>query len=102
MAEIIWRPLNSNVNEVIKKSKKEDNPAFQKKQDDNLIRQIIDNNEEFKFNVNSKREEVNGKMNERYLVGQQNQNPFMIGNNYLHDLDVQHKFLIPGANNNSK
>ena len=45
--------------------------------------------------VTSKREEVNTKMNERYLVGQATQNPFMPSNNYANDIEVQMNFLTP-------
>ena len=45
--------------------------------------------------VSSKREEVNSKMNDRYLVGQATQNPFMPSNNYVNDIEVQMNFLTP-------
>ena len=39
--------------------------------------------------VSNKREEANSKINERYLVGQPNQNPFMPSNNYVNDIENQ-------------
>ncbi len=45
--------------------------------------------------VISKREEVSAKINERYLVGQATQNPFMPSNNYIQDIENQMNFLTP-------
>ena len=45
--------------------------------------------------VSNKREEANSKINERYLIGQANQNPFMLSNNYVNDIEVQMNFLTP-------
>lgn len=44
---------------------------------------------------NNKREIVNSKLDERYSIGHIGQNPFNIENNYIKDLDVQQKFMIP-------
>ena len=54
----------------------------------------VTNNEGF-HKVSNKREEANEKMNERYLIGQATQNPFMTNNNYVNDLEVQMNFLTP-------
>jgi len=54
------------------------------------------NNEGFR-KVSNKREEANEKINERYLIGQATQNPFMTNNNYINDLEVQMNFLTPQA-----
>ncbi len=43
----------------------------------------------------NKREEASAKMNERYLVGQPTQNPFMPSNNYVQDIENQMNFLTP-------
>jgi len=43
----------------------------------------------------NKREEASAKMNERYLVGQATQNPFMPSNNYVQDIENQMNFLTP-------
>ena len=45
--------------------------------------------------VSNKREEAKSKINERYLVGQPNQNPFMPSNNYVNDIENQLNFLTP-------
>jgi hypothetical protein len=45
--------------------------------------------------TNNKREEASAKMNERYLVGQATQNPFMPTNNYVQDIENQMNFLTP-------
>jgi hypothetical protein len=45
--------------------------------------------------VSNKREEASAKINERYLVGQANQNPFMPSNNYIQDIENQMNFLTP-------
>ena len=58
----------------------------------------LTNNEGF-HKVSNKREEVNEKINERYLIGQSTQNPFMTNNNYINDLEVQMNFLIPQSGN---
>ena len=46
----------------------------------------------------NKREAANTKINERYLVGQATQNPFMPNNNYVNDLENQINFLTPQKN----
>ena len=43
----------------------------------------------------NKREEASAKMNERYLIGQPIQNPFMPNSNYAADLEAQMNFLTP-------
>lgn len=43
----------------------------------------------------NKRQNMNDKLNDRYMVQQTNQNPFLIGNTYVQDLDVQEEFLRP-------
>jgi hypothetical protein len=45
--------------------------------------------------ANNKREEANHKLNDRYLVGQAKQNPFMPNSNFIDDLEVQLNFLTP-------
>lgn len=59
---------------------------------------ILANNEGF-HKVSNKREEANEKINERYLIGQATQNPFMTNNNYINDLEVQMNFLTPQSGN---
>ena len=43
----------------------------------------------------NKREAASAKMNERYLVGQPIQNPFLPDSNYANDLENQMYFLTP-------
>jgi len=43
----------------------------------------------------NKRQNMNDKLSNRYMVQQTNQNPFLIGSNYVQDLDVQENFLRP-------
>ena len=45
--------------------------------------------------VSNKREEASAKINERYLVGQPTQNPFMPNNSYVQDIENQMNFLTP-------
>ena len=51
------------------------------------------------FILTNKREIVNEKMNERRMISQINQNPFLIQNKYLDDLDIQDTFLKPKNSN---
>lgn len=53
---------------------------------------------EFRMSSN-KRELSNNKLNERYLTRNNSQNPFLSENNYIKDLEMQQKFLIPKASN---
>jgi hypothetical protein len=50
--------------------------------------------------VSNKREEANAKINDRYLIGQANQNPFMLSNNYVNDIEVQLNYLTPQRSSN--
>ena len=43
----------------------------------------------------NKRQNMNDKLSNRYMVQQTSQNPFLVGNNYIQDLDVQESFLRP-------
>ena len=43
----------------------------------------------------NKREDNYNRMSEREMIGQINQNPFLVSNNYINDLMVQEKFLKP-------
>ena len=43
----------------------------------------------------NKRQNMNDKLSDRYMVQQTNQNPFMMGNSYVQDLEVQESFLRP-------
>ena len=108
MEQLVW-----STGEKYEKSLKKDNPHLsminEKKNIDNVdsnninnINNInnsnIDNNNIINseiFRINNKREEANSKINERYLVGQPNQNPFMPSNNYVNDIENQLNFLTP-------
>ena len=43
----------------------------------------------------NKREEANDKMNERHLIGQCVQNPFLAKNDYTKDIEMQGNYLRP-------
>lgn len=113
MEELVW-----TTGEKYEKSSKNDNPNLRVMREnigltntdltntdlnDNIndINSDININNEI-FRINNKREEANHKLSERYLVGQLNQNPFMINNDYIKDLDIQQSFLIPKNSNNDK
>jgi hypothetical protein len=49
----------------------------------------------------TKRESNFGMMNQREMIAQTNQNPFLSSTNYLEDLQVQESFLTP-QNSNSQ
>ncbi len=86
----------------MKNLQKKDNPNLQVTRE---IAELNDNNSEHNneiFRINNKREEANHKLSERHLVGQLNQNPFMINNDYIKDLDIQQNFLIPKNSNIDK
>jgi hypothetical protein len=95
MEELVWRkegeercqrsyketpPINTNTNANNNNNINNSYPSLQ--------------NEGFR-QVSNKREEANSKINERYLVGQPNQNPFMPSNNYINDIENQLNFLTP-------
>jgi len=97
MEELVW-----STGEKYEKSSKKDNPNLQVTRE---IAELNDNNSEHNneiFRINNKREEANHKLSERHLVGQLNQNPFMINNDYIKDLDIQQNFLIPKNSNIDK
>ena len=96
----------------MRKGVKKDNPNLNIKDNVNAKRENTElinigynnigevNNEIFR--INNKREEANHKLSERHLIGQLNQNPFMINNDYIKDLDIQQNFLMPKNSNNDK
>lgn len=47
----------------------------------------------------NKRELANEKINERHMISQIGQNPFLSRNTYLDDLEVQEAFLKPKNSN---
>lgn len=107
MEEFVW-----STGEKYEQSSIKDNPNLQVKRentninDSNSMNNMNSNSNSMNsmnneiFRINNKREDANHKLSERYLVGQLNQNPFMINNDYIKDLDVQQSFLMPKNSNN--
>ena len=93
MEQLVW-----STGVKYEKSLKEDNPNLKGMRENVDI--PVNNNDIFR--INNKREEANHKLSERHLVGQLNQNPFMINNDYIKDLDIQQNFLIPKNSNIDK
>ena len=66
---------------------------------------LVETNKEINFRTevnfekqienHSERENLNGKLNDRYLIQQINQNPFLKNNSYIDDLKIQEEFLRP-------
>ena len=113
MNEFIWRP--KTINEPYEKSRIEDKPTNysaehlieQKEQKEETVEQrkeivdpntFYDNNGVFRMS-SSKREEVNLKMHDRELISQCSQNPYLVQNNYIEDLEMQQNFLMPKNSN---
>ena len=126
MNELIWRPKNHNYKKN-EQSRKEDKPLFIKlqtieeetieeetiedqepiprpKKELKELKEIVDPNTFYDNNgifrmSSSKREEVNLKMNDRELISQCSQNPYLVQNNYIEDLEMQQNFLMPKNSN---
>ena len=43
----------------------------------------------------NRRDSLNGKLSDRRMIQQVGYNPFLIGNNYLSDIETQEQFLRP-------
>lgn len=43
----------------------------------------------------NRRDKMNGKLTNRNMIQQTSQNPFLVGTNYVNDLQVQEQFLRP-------
>ena len=116
MNELIWRPKN-NKYEKNKQSRKEDKPLETIEEEEiepitnikapNIRKEkkeivdpntFYDNNGIFRMS-SSKREEVNLKMHDRELISQCSQNPYLVQNNYIEDLEMQQNFLMPKNSN---
>ena len=109
MNELIWRPKN-NKYEKNEQSRKEDKPLetieeevaipAPKKEKKEVVdpNTFYDNNGIFRMS-SSKREEVNLKMHDRELISQCSQNPYLMQNNYIEDLEMQQNFLMPKNSN---
>ena len=118
MNELIWRPKNNN-NKEYKQSRKEDKPleTIEEEEEDHehenvkakdklkeFKKEIVDPNTFYDNNgifrmSSSRREEVNLKMHDRELISQCNQNPYLVQNNYIEDLEMQQNFLMPKNSN---
>ena len=97
MEEFVW-----STGEKYEQSSIKDNPNLQVKRENTNIN-VNDTTNSINseiFRINNKREDANHKLSERYLVGQLNQNTFMINNDYIKDLDIQQSFLMPKNSNN--
>lgn len=97
MEELVW-----STGEKYEKSLKKDNPNLQEMREIADLNNNNSNNNNEIFRINNKREQANHKLNERHLLGQIKQNPFMINNDYIKDLDIQQSFLIPKNSNIDK
>jgi hypothetical protein len=84
--------------------------SLKKKKKSNIINDpeklaLAESNKEINFRAevnfdkqienHSEREKLNGKLNDRYLIQQINQNPFLKNNSYIEDLKIQEEFLRP-------
>ena len=78
--------------EPYEKSKKDENPNFFFDTEYNVTTNF---GQEGFTRGNNKKDNLNSKMSDRNLVGQIGQNPFLMNNNYLQDIEVQQNFLIP-------
>ena len=102
LKELIWRKGNERCERSYKQEAQAQQAQAQQQLTEPSTAQIQRINNPFETEgfrqVSSKREEVNNKINDRYLVGQSTQNPFMCGNNYANDIEVQMNFLTPQKN----
>jgi hypothetical protein len=109
MEHMVWSKVKKG--EKVEKSFKCDNPNLKEKEKESqnkekeikektseLIKSDLVIGDTF-INRGNKRELANTKLNDRNLISQIGQNPFMTNNNYLHDLEVQQNFLIPQNSN---
>ncbi len=119
MNELIWRPKNTKYEkneqsrkedkpvvtlETIKEEEEEEEPIIILKAPKKELKEVVDSNIFYDNNgifrmSSSKREEVNLKMHDRELISQCSQNPYLVQNNYIEDLEMQQNFLIPKNSN---
>lgn len=60
----------------------------------------VDNfHQSFTIAPSNKREDANNKLSDRILMSQNGMNPFFTDKNYVHDLDIEQKFLRPQNSN---
>lgn len=70
-------------------------PATRSVQTSNPIQISTSNFADPSFQEPTRKDNMNGKLSNRQLLQHSLQNPFMIGNNYIDDLNTQEKFLRP-------
>ena len=97
MAQLKWTygtPYN--------KSKPEDQPTLKKEPTLKKDPSGVGNNKQLMFDPKetylfqeSKKEDLNSKISERYLVKRNFQNPYFINHNYVQDMEIRNKYLIP-------
>lgn len=101
--------------EKYEKSHKNDKAKYSMSKNTDNEKSHFMNNEKSKFDLeeiktqqvvglkydSNRREEANDKINERHLICQTHQNPFLANNNYVNDLEIQSKFLIPRTEANT-
>ena len=96
LKELVWRKGDERCERSYKKSPTEPTVQAQQQvptlQAQHLEQRIVPDG--FR-QASNKREEASAKINERYLVGQATQNPFMPTNNYVQDIEDQMNFLTP-------
>jgi hypothetical protein len=95
-----WKPKNYTKREYSIKQETSDNKQSSDNKETSDNKQSSDNKETsdnkekiLEIKDNNKKNEVNDKLNERFLIKQTNPNPFFIDSNYIDDLDIQNKFL---------
>ena len=94
MEHIIW-----SKGEKVERSYKNDNPSIKQIDNNNNNNNIKIIEKDGFISGSNKRELASIKMNDRNMISQIGQNPFMTNNNYLHDLEIQQNFLIPQNSN---
>jgi hypothetical protein len=82
--------------EPYEQSKKDDNPNYFIETEYNVTTSF---GQEGFTRGNTKKENLNNKLNDRNLIGQVNQNPFLTNSDYLRDIETQQNFLIPQNSN---
>lgn len=91
------KPERSNKIEKSKATALEERPLT--KTDMNLTFTELSQLSQSLSNTQKYRDEVNNKLNLRYMVQQVSQNPFLQGTNYVDDIEIQEKFLRPKQSN---
>lgn len=98
MENYIWKKGESPIKSKKKISKSNiiDNPEKLALAESNKeINFKAEVNFEKQIENHSEREKLNGKLNDRYLISQISQNPFLKNNSYIEDLKIQEEFLRP-------